>query len=91
MLLNQMKSPPLIGVPLKFELMEVPVQVSARTGVAPVAPTKPSPAPIPDVVRKVLRVNGFMSHPPKREVHQDLYRAITAGKVRDTRVTAGNR
>src|SRR4029077_6574696 len=61
-LLNQMKSPALIGVPLKFEVMEDPEAVCARAFLlTPAAARSPSPAPIPDVVRNVLRVNDFMS------------------------------
>src|SRR6185295_3556424 len=48
-LLNQMKSPPLIFVPLKFDVMEDPGAVCAKAfRVMPATARSPSPVPIPD-------------------------------------------
>jgi hypothetical protein len=66
-LVNQMKSPALIGVPLKFEVIdENPESVCAdASGVTPAAESNPTPVLIPAVLRNRLRVESI-SDPPKR-------------------------
>src|SRR5258705_8780689 len=75
-----MKSPPRIGVPLKFAVMlDDPGGLCASASVLrPDAPSSPRPVDIPDVARKALRVTGRMTASASHQ-HQTACRAHAAG------------
>jgi hypothetical protein len=72
MLLNQMKSPAAIGVPLKFDVIVDPGSAACATefSVMPAAASTPSPVLTPVVARNPLRVN----------VDMDILRGICLSK-----------
>src|SRR5258705_3170068 len=82
-----MKSPPRIGVPLKFAVMlDDPGGLCASASVLrPDAASSPRPVDIPDVARKALRVTGRMTASASHQ-HQTVCRAHAAGVVRPDRI-----
>jgi hypothetical protein len=61
---NQIQSPPGIGVPLKLELIEELPELCARA--PPAAAKRPIPAPTAgEAVKRLRRVNDVIIHPPE--------------------------